>query len=165
MAKKFLENLADSFEDDALTDIIPGSRRSTEPAPKRHVSSGRKHKLRSSLGDKLEELPNAPKTKQLKRTKRTKASKKRKSFLEAMEEAYEENAFDDIIPKQRRPYSNATISPKEVEVLETRFSTTITTDILNLARRIAIIKNVRIKDVINRALERYIEEEKKSINF
>lgn len=158
MAKKFLEKLGDSYEDDALLDIIPASRGPKQGTSRRGNSPRRKSKLRNSIGEALEELPSG------KKEKAPSTKQKRKSFLEAMEEAFEDNAFDDIIPKNRRPQKTDRLTKEEIKVIETRFSTTITTDILELARKIAIAKNIRVKDVINTALKKYVEEEVKRIN-
>ena len=89
--------------------------------------------------------------------KRKPRTKNRKSFLDTIEEALESNAFDDVIPEnpswKRR-------KGKEVIHVESRFSTMITTEVLERARVIAEKKGIRIKDVINIALKKYIEHEK-----
>ncbi|MEM6767513.1 MAG: hypothetical protein AAF824_07125 [Bacteroidota bacterium] len=155
MAKKFLDALEDAFEDDVLSDIIPSgyseqkkaSGKKTITRNKPLSSSTRKKNLRNSLGDALNDLSNS-------RSSKGKSSG-RKSFLDTIEEALEDNAFDDIIPQKRQSRS-----PSAHE-LESRFQTMITTDVLDRAKEIAISKGIRVKDVINIALKRYVDIESK----
>ena len=154
MGKKFLDALEDAFEDDVLSDVIPSayseqknaSGKKTIVRNKPLSSSRRKKNLRDSLGDALNDLANTKKPV-------SKSSSHRKSFLDTIEEALEDNAFDDIIPVRRakRAGSNADV--------ESRLQTMITTEVLNRAREIAVSKGIRVKDVINIALKRYVEDE------
>ena len=154
MGKKFLDALEDAFEDDVLSDVIPSayseqknaSGKKTIVRNKPLSSSRRKKNLRDSLGDALNELANTKKP-------TPKSSSHRKSFLDTIEEALEDNAFDDIIPvrKAKRAGSSADV--------ESRLQTMITTEVLNRAREIAVSKGIRVKDVINIALKRYVEDE------
>ncbi|MEL6194116.1 MAG: hypothetical protein AAFR66_18795 [Bacteroidota bacterium] len=154
MGKKFLDALEDAFEDDVLSDVIPSAYSEQKNASGKKTiirnkplsSSRRKKNLRDSLGDALNDLANTKKP-------NSKSSSHRKSFLDTIEEALEDNAFDDIIPVRRakRAGSNADV--------ESRLQTMITTEVLNRAREIAVSKGIRVKDVINIALKRYVEDE------
>ena len=81
-------------------------------------------------------------------------AKKGKSLLETMEEAHDNNIFDDLFPMRRNVKQS-----KEMQRLESRFSTMITTDVLKRAQQIAETRGIRVKDVINTALKLYVEKE------
>lgn len=147
MAKGFLDMVEDAFDDDALTEVIP-----IVNSPNRGNSTKRtspKKKFRKNLESSLQEIT----------PRKSKRPSRRKSFLDTIEEALEDNAFDDLIPRRSK------LSPsqkKQDDNIESRFSTMITTDVLKRAREIAELKGIRIKDVINIALKRYIDDEYES---
>lgn len=140
MAKKFLDILADAYEEDELGALIPDKRPKKANQPTRPRSGGRRKKR--FIDSINESLPPEP----------TKAP--RKSLLETMEEALDNQLFDEIFPHKRTPQTD-----EEDRQLESRFSTMITTDVLNRARQIAEQKGIRVKDVINTALRIYVEHE------
>lgn len=147
MAKKFLDILGDAFEDETLEDVIPQRKK---PVPKR-----KKKRFIDVLGDSLpkEEAP---------LTTRKSASSKPKSLLDTMEEALDNQVFDELFPMagrkpRRRSSTGKTTSPPPTN-LESRFSTMITTEVLQRARQIAESKGIRVKDVINTALKIYVEK-------
>jgi hypothetical protein len=139
MAKKFFDILsADPYEEDVLDAIIPDKRKKAAKSTRSRGSGRRKKRFIDSIN---ENLPPEPKGSQ------------RKSLLETMEEALDNQVFDEIFPK-RTPQSD-----EEDRQIESRFSTMITTDVLNRARQIANQKGIRVKDVINMALRIYVETE------
>lgn len=155
MAKKFLDILGDAFEDDALADIIPAERSRRRGAesekesapPKRKRTSQRRKRFVERMNESMPADPQA--------------KPQRKSLLDTMEEALDNQVFDDLFPKAR-PRRNrkpgGAIPPPDPN-LESRFSTMITTQVLNRAREIAEAKGIRVKEVINAALQLYIEQE------
>ncbi|MEM6804235.1 MAG: hypothetical protein AAF696_22715 [Bacteroidota bacterium] len=145
MAKRFLETLGDSFEDDMLQDVIPMRKGKTKPKRKSFLDSLDKNSSNKKSSGK--DSSNEPK-------------KKRKSFLESIEDALENNAFDDIIPDNPSWRKNASVSAIK-KSLETRLSTSVTTNVLDRAKEIAKIKNLDLKEVINIALKWYVESEGK----
>ena len=140
MAKRFLDTLGNAFEEDILEDVIP-SRKFTQDKNRRQTRSESKSKPVR------------------KRTRRKSAPKKstRKSFLQTLEDALDNHAFDDFIPENILADQGSLLS-KDGR-LESRLSTMITTDVLNRAREIAQNKGIRIKDVITIALKWYIDKE------
>lgn len=145
MAKRFLETLGDSFEDDMLQDVIPMRKAKSRPKRKSFLDTLDK----SSANKKSPSKESAKETK-----------KKRKSFLESIEDALENNAFDDIIPDNPSWRKNASVSALK-KSLETRLSTSVTTNVLDRAKEIAKMKNLDLKEVINIALKWYVESEGK----
>jgi hypothetical protein len=139
MAKKFLDILsAEAYDEDVLEGLIPDKRKKADKAARSGGSGRRKKRFIDSIN---ESLPPEP------------TSSQRKSLLETMEEALDNQVFDEIFPK-RTPQSD-----EEDQQLESRFSTMITTDVLDRARQIANQKGIRVKDVINTALRIYVENE------
>lgn len=132
MAKKFLDVLGDAFEDDMLEDVIPASQRSR--ATKRD-NPRRKKRFTESLKEEKKTPP------------------RRKSLLDSMDDALDNNVFDTIFPSASQ-YKDKNARRQQIE---TRFSTMITTEVLEKARQIAISRGVRVKDVINKALEFYLD--------
>lgn len=146
MAKKFLDLLADAYEEEELDQVIPTTQKSSGKKPRTTKSSGssrRKKRFRDSI---TEALPPEPR------------KNGRKSLLQTMEEALESEAFDNIFPE--KPHISR---DKEQKDLEIRFSTMITSEVLNRARQIAEQKKIRVKDVINMALRMYVEQEWESL--
>ncbi|MEM7372064.1 MAG: hypothetical protein AAF587_25835 [Bacteroidota bacterium] len=146
MAKKFLDILGDAFEDEALEDVIPQRKKTV---PKR-----RKKRFIDVLGENLPEEETA-----LINRKATSSN----SLLDTMEEALDNQVFDELFPianrkktRNRRASANKQAAP--LTHLESRFSTMITTEVLQRARQIAESKGIRVKDVINAALKLYIEK-------
>ena len=133
MAKKFLDVLGDAFEDDVLEDVIPVSQRSRtkkqDPPPRR----------KKRFTESLEKDHSKP--------------VRRKSLLDSMDDALDNNVFDTIFPSAAQ-YKDKNSRNQQ---LETRFSTMITTEVLEKARHIALSKGIRVKDVINKALEFYLD--------
>ena len=156
MAKKFLESLGDPFEDNVLTDLIPTrqerektkAQRTADNASQKRGGSRRKKRFAGRIGEALE--GEEPKVRRV----------NEKRFLETIEEALEDHAFDDLIPtRKKKPPRQTPNTPKTEEEEQVRFSMMITTRILDRAREVAEQKGVRIKDVINIALQRYIDFE------
>ncbi|MEL6251310.1 MAG: hypothetical protein AAFR87_04795 [Bacteroidota bacterium] len=147
MAKKFLETLGDVFEDDMLQDVIP-MRKGQKPA-----------KRKSVLRDLQEEK--ASNKKEFTPSKKQDSKKRRKSFLESIEDALENNAFDDIIPNNPSWSHKRKHTSKTNKEFETRLSTSIPTNVLDRAKEIAKLKQLNLKEVINIALKWYVENEGK----
>lgn len=149
MAKKFLDILSDAFEEDALTDIIPAERSRRKSPPKPAAKRSRGGKRRKRFVERMNEsLP----------AEAGEKTSQRKSLLDTMEEALDNQIFDDLFPAPRRRTSKGALPPQDPN-LESRFSTMITTEVLNRAREIAQHKGIRVKDVINAALKLYIDQE------
>lgn len=165
MAKSFLDTLDDGYEDQFLSDLIPGrtakkperasrSRMSEKPtnSSKKTSRSRKKSFLRSIEENIGESTP--------KRSKPVTAQKKakRKSFLETIEEAYEDAAFDDLIPDRKWTKKERTDFNTDHD-FERKFGTLVTPVVLKRVKEIASSKGVRVQDVIQRALERYLQQE------
>ncbi|MEL6676586.1 MAG: hypothetical protein AAFR61_30530 [Bacteroidota bacterium] len=151
MAKKFLDRIGEAFDDSALEEVIPVRKQTPTPTPRRKKS------FLDSVNQQQNRTSPTPKRKPTR-----KSSPRRKSFLETIEDALDSDAFDDIIPPNgqwKRKDREKVPSRKELDLDETRFSTMITTEVLQRAREIAELKGIRIKDVINKALKIYIEKE------
>ncbi|MEO0896319.1 MAG: hypothetical protein AAFY71_07980 [Bacteroidota bacterium] len=146
MAKKFLDALADAFEDDVLTEVIPLQER-----PARQTPNRRKKRFVESLDETLGQKTSTRKPKGKGNRKR------RKSLLDTMEEALDNDVFDQIFPEAKnRPTKRGKTFEHEPE---SPFSTMITTKVLDRAREIALQKGIRVKDVINMALSLYVDKE------
>ncbi|MEO0470487.1 MAG: hypothetical protein AAF206_12755 [Bacteroidota bacterium] len=156
MAKKFLDRLGDAFGEDVLADLIPirESKGKKNASPQSHektpVRNNRKKRFLDSIDEKI-----SPKTPA---RKENSSKPVRKSFLDTIEDALDSNAFDDIIPQDVNWRKKTPKDQMAVPKIESRFSTMITTEVLERAREIARRKGIRIKDVINVALQRYIEQ-------
>lgn len=146
MAKNFLDRLGDAYEEDVLVDLIP---------QKRQTSPRRKKQFLGSL----EENISSPKKKNS--PSKSSSSGKRKSFLDTIEEALDNHAFDEVIPVAPKWARKPNPDQMEMPTVESPFSTMITNEALERAREIAIAKGIRIKDVINIALKMYIDKEGK----
>ena len=146
MAKKFLDILGSAFEDETLEEVIP--QRKKPPRPKRR---------KKRFVDVLEE--NIPEEESSLIPKKT--SRPRKSLLDTMEEALDNQVFDELFPVADKRRSTNRRSSSTPPNLESRFSTMITTEVLQRAREIAESKGIRVKDVINAALKLYVEKEMK----
>jgi hypothetical protein len=142
MAKKFLDILAEAYDEDMLDAVIPSKRKPAGKSTRRSGSGRRNKRFIDSINESLPPEPSQP---------------ARKSLLETMEEALDNQIFDEIFPK-RTPQTD-----EEDRQLESRFSTMITTGVLNRARQIADQKGIRVKDVINAALRIYVEHEWKNL--
>ncbi|MEL6134136.1 MAG: hypothetical protein AAFR59_12305 [Bacteroidota bacterium] len=140
MAKKFLDVLGDAFEDDMLEDVIPTNQR--KRTKKRETPRRNK-----SLLDAVDKGLTSEGGKPVRKTKG-------KSLLDSMDEALDNHVFDVIFPDAQTRKDSKGESQKQ---LETRFSTMITTEVFEKAREIALAKGIRIKDVINKALEFYLD--------
>lgn len=156
MAKKFLDILGDAYDEEALEDVIP-KRKKPAAKPKAKTSAKpkrRKKRFFDVLGANLPE----EETSLTKKTGVKKTAGSSKSLLDTMEEALDNQVFDDLFPvASKKPQSSRSSSPPSN--LESRFSTMITTAVLQRAREIAQAKGVRVKEVINAALKLYIEKE------
>lgn len=138
MAKKFLDVLGEAFEEDVLDDVIP-----TQKQP---PSRRRKKGFLDSLNKNHNPSPK-------------KSSRKKKSLLDTMEEALDNQVFDQLFPDSRQ---RPKLTSKEANrATESPFSTMITTEVLDRARGIAREKGMRVKDVINIALKIYVETDGK----
>lgn len=155
MAKRFLDTLDDAFEDDILQDVIP---------MRKGGGTRRKKSFLSSIQEKKSPAKSNP-AKNTSANPRGDAKKRRKSFLESIEDALENNAFDDIIPDnptwKKNKRTTSSHSDKEIKKLETRLSTSIPTNVLDRAKEIAKLKDLNLKDVINIALKWYVENDGK----
>lgn len=156
MGKSFLDTLDDAFEDHVLSDLIPDTRkapasRSLPVASKK--SGSRKKSFLHTIEDSISDI--APK-----RTSSTAAAPKssRKSFLETIEEAYDQSAFDDLMPSKGWSKKDIdTFSPDKE--FERKFGAYFTPAVMNKVKEIARGRGIRLQDVILRALELYLNTE------
>lgn len=151
MGKSFLEQLDETFGTDVLADVIPVSS-PQDLTPTDHPSSSNSSKRgggkrKKRFLDKLNQETEAPAGKR---------RKGKKSFLDTIEEALEDHAFDDLFPKRRQ--LSPSREPDDQAFQKHRFSVLITSEVLERARQIAEAKGIHVNDVINIALERYIKE-------
>ncbi len=154
MSKKFLERLGDAFGDDELDDLLPTRKResartthkrSTSTPPTERSKPSHRKKFIKNIEQALDQK--VPFNNKLKRDK---------TFLEAMEGALEDQAFDNIFPKKSVRQAEQPVSDDETYV---QFQTLISLKVFNRAKEIAIQKGIRIKDVINIALKWYLDHE------
>ncbi len=166
MAKSFLDTLDDAFDDHVLSDLIPDARK-PKPAStprsssgKGKTSSSRKKSFLSTIEENIsEQSPKrvatpAPSGK----PEEKRATSKRKSFLETIEEAYDQAAFDDIIPTRSWSRKEAQDFSPDKE-FERQFGKILTPRVMTRVKEIADSKGIRVRDVIERALERYLQQE------
>lgn len=141
MAKKFLDILADAnaYDEDVLDGLIPSKRKKAEKNSR--GGARRKKRFIDSINESLPPEPDG---------------KGRKSLLETMEEALDNHVFDEMFPRKSGQGAKTEQDDRQLEI---RFSTMITSNVLNRARQIAEQKGVRVKDVINAALRMYVEQE------
>lgn len=160
MAKSFLDTLEDAFADDVLEDIIPDSRQtSAQPATRRSARSGKGASRKKSFLSHIEEnLPEVRRARPASDKPVVKPDKQaRKSFLETIEEAYDSSAFDDIMPTRTWTRREVDRFDPEVE-MDRRVSSLLTPEVRDRLKQIAIAKGIRVRDVLQRALELYLSE-------
>lgn len=157
MAKRktsFLDSFAEVLEDDALTDLIPGKKpiKNTDtPPPRRKSASTRRRKsFLETIGEALQEDPEGSTIPQKVITPREK-----KGFLDSLHGVLKDNAFEEVMPMRPRKSSRS----KVAKVPEKPIQTTIESEILDKIRAVAEQKGIRIKDIINQALKRYVASE------
>ncbi|MDX2283350.1 MAG: hypothetical protein NW241_04275 [Bacteroidia bacterium] len=146
MAKRFLDILSDAFDDEVLSEVIPRSKPAA-PAESKPAPSRRKKRFVEAMN---EHLPVPPQP-------------QRKTLLDAMQEALDGHLFDEIVTPGSQRSRKPAPDQFEAPALESPFSTMITTEVLERARQIAMVKGLRVKDVINVALRYYVDQEWKQI--
>lgn len=169
MAKSFLDMLDDGYDDHLLSDLIPGgkkpskasgSRKSESPATKaKKPNRARKKSFLRNIEQNIEE--SSPKRVTPAPTPAKSAPRKtakRKSFLETIEEAYDQSAFDDLIPDRKWEKREKSDFPDD-GALERKFGSMVTPAVLARVRAIAKSKGVSVQDVIQRAIELYLSNE------
>lgn len=148
MGKSFLDRLDDAFGAETLSDVIPNT--VTPPPPPKRRPNRRKSvsKRKKSFLENIDEnmAENTPKSQK----------RGKKSFLDTIEEALEDRAFDDLFPTRKDASRR-----KTPDFDKKRFNILLTTQVLKRARQIARQKSIDVDDVINIALQRYIEVEGK----
>lgn len=168
MAKSFLDMLDDGYDDHVLSDLIPGgkkpskasaSRKSeTPPSKTKKPNRARKKSFLRNIEQNIGE--SSPKRVTPPTTPKTAPRKpaKRKSFLETIEEAYDQSAFDDLIP-DRKWAKREKSDFEDNGALERKFGSMVTPAVLARVRAIAKAKSVSVQDVIQRAIELYLRSE------
>ena len=153
MAKKFLTRIEQPVSEEVLSDLFTPRKSSgeeknaTEGGEKPSVPGSRRKRFLKSINSSLEKQENSS-------SDYTPASERR--FLDAMEDALNDQAFDNIFPARKQSGAPSQ-SENHVEI---PFSLMISEKIFSRAKQIALTKGIRVKDVINLALERYIEQVK-----
>ena len=148
MGKSFLDRLDDAFGADTLPDVIPKTVTPPPSAQKRPKRRKTVSKRKKNFLDNIDENMAGSTPKAKKRGK--------KSFLDTIEEALEDHAFDDLFPTRKTAARRKTANFDKKQ-----FSILLTTEVLSRARQIARQKKLNVDDVINIAIQRYIEVEEK----
>ena len=157
MAKRktsFLDSFGEVLDDDTLADLIPANKPANKPAdspPRRKATAARRRKsFLDTIGEALQEDPEGGTIPQKVITPREK-----KGFLDSLEGLLKDHAFEDVMPL-RSPGRKAGASPR---VSEKPIQTTIESEILDKIRKAAEQRGIRVKDIINQALKRYVAAE------
>jgi len=146
MAKNFLDRLGEAYDEDLFNDLIPTVKHKSgkKEETAKTGQTRRRKKFIKNIEQALEgQIP-----------KKMETSSSEKKFLAAMDGALEDKAFDNVFPTKR---ANKDSSNKGDDYIP--FQTAISTTIFNRAKSIAIQKGIRIKDVINIALQWYLDNE------
>lgn len=168
MAKSFLDMLDDGYDDHILSDLIPDGKKpakassprkseNTTTAQTQKPTRARKKSFLRNIEQNIGESspkrvpPTSPKSPARKTVKR-------KSFLETIEEAYDQSAFDDLIPDRQWAKREKADFPDN-GALERKFGSLVTPAVLARVRAIAKAKGVSVQDVIQRAIELYLRSE------
>jgi uncharacterized protein (DUF4415 family) len=153
----FLDSFGEVLEDDALVDLIPvkkPSQPATAPPERRKSASVRRRKsFLETIGEALQEDPEGGTIPQKVITPREK-----KGFLDSLEGILKDNAFEEVMPLRNRNRKTNTTA-KGPKVPEKPIQTTIESEILDKIRKVAEQKGIRVKDIINQALRRYVAAE------
>ena len=153
MAKKFIARIEQPLSEEVLADLFtprkPSKRAEDDASSSANppASAGRKKSFLKSLNVSLDKQKKAPKEF---------APSSERRFLDAMEDVLNDQAFENIFPSKRKTPAKGE-APDDGEV---PFSLMISENIFNRAKEIAQSRGVRVKDVINMALERYIDQVK-----
>lgn len=159
MAKRktnFLDSFGEVLADDTLADLIPGTRPQRKnpktpslPNPRKKAQSPKRRKsFLDTIGEALQEDPEGSTIPQKKITPTEK-----KGFLSSLEDVLKDNALDQVMPFRPRNRRRG------AKVPEKPLQTTIESEILDKVRKVAESKGIRIKDIINQALKRYVASE------
>lgn len=135
------------FGAETLAEVIPHAKKQPAKTGRRNEQKGvskRKKRFLENIDENLGKTPVKPARKS-----------GRKSFLDAIEEALEDQAFDDIFPKRKAPSGKAPSG--KVDFNKSRFSILLTKEVLDRAQQIAKAKGISVNDVINIAIQRYVE--------
>ncbi|MEM6633141.1 MAG: hypothetical protein AAF694_25950 [Bacteroidota bacterium] len=153
MAKKFIARIEQPLSEEVLADLFT----SRKSAPKstdgqggkstQSIPGSRKKRFLKSLNTSRENSTNSP---------NEYAPSSERRFLDAMEDVLNDQAFENIFPSKKK----AAPQDKILDESEVPFSLMISENIFNRAKQIAQSRGVRVKDVINMALERYIDQVK-----
>lgn len=151
MAKKFIARIEQPMSEEVLADLFTSRRKgnksegATDHRKSQRGTGTRKKSFMKALSGSREKQDKAS-------DEYTPSSERR--FLNAMEDVLNDEAFDSIFPTKRQQ-NKTSGSPLMSEV---PFSLMISENIFKRAKQIAQEKGVRVKDVINLALERYIDQ-------
>ncbi|MDP5171098.1 MAG: hypothetical protein NWR72_12710 [Bacteroidia bacterium] len=157
MAKSFLDTLDDAYDDHVLSDLIPDSRKPKQASRTRTSASSEK-KAPSRKKSFLHTIEENISENKPRRSAATTSSSKRKSFLETIEEAYDQAAFDDLMPTRSWTKKDAS-DFSDVNAIEKKFGAMVTPAVLARVKQIAKSKGVSVQDVIQRALDLYLKSE------
>lgn len=153
MAKKFIARIEQPMSEEILADLFTSRKKdtksggATDHGKAQRGSGNRKKSFMKALNLSREKQEN---------TSKEYAPSSERRFLNAMEDVLNDEAFDSIFPtKRQQPKAAGTPLMSEVP-----FSLMISENIFKRAKQIAQEKGVRVKDVINLALERYIDQVK-----
>ncbi len=152
MAKKFIARIEQPMSEEVLADLFTSRRRginSSENSPvdkTQSTSSNRKKSFMKAMNRSRDNKSSSSEY----------APTSERRFLDAMEDVLNDEAFESIFPTKRQ----GKVNPETPISTDVPFSLMISENIFNRAKEIAQEKGVRIKDVINLALERYIDQVK-----
>ena len=162
MAKRktnFLDSFSEVLEDDALADLIPDKRPvrkkktltpNSRPARRKSGNTKRRKSFLDTIGEALQEDPEGHTIPEKRIT-----SRQKKGFLASLEDVLKDNDLEEVMPLRPR-YNRSTGRPKATEK---PIRTTIESEILEKVRKVAEQKGIRIKDIINQALKKYVAAE------
>ncbi len=160
MAKSFLDTLDDGVDDQFLSDLIPDTRKPRQASAKKPAATASSRKAsRSRKKSFLQTIEQNISERTPKRVQDNSPDKSRKkSFLETIEEAYDQSAFDDLIP-DRNWSRKSSQDFTDDHTLERKFGSILTPEVLKRVKEIAAAKGIGVEDVIRRALELYVQKE------
>lgn len=142
MAKKFLEEMDEVFGGDILADVIPFKKKNSpaQPVNKPQRSATRKKSFLSNIESGSTATSKSPRP------------RSKKSFLDAIEAALEDEAFDDIIPIPKSQSPTPPIGKEDMK----RLSMAVPASTMSRLKSLAKEKNIGLNDLIRAAIEHYM---------
>jgi hypothetical protein len=109
--------------------------------------------------DTLEDEPDNELLDELIPLRRETPQKRNKQFLQNLEKNVEKSVFDDLFPSQpewfKKKDKHEKVKPRKPQA---RISSSIDEDLMQEIRRMAELKQIRIKDILQEALEVWVKK-------